>query len=391
MAMLDGIRVLSLNHFLLGPLAAQILGDLGADVVTVEPVGGSFSRNWAGGDIWVDKTSVFYLCAHRNKRSIVANLKTDEGVKIVRRLIEKSDVLMENFRPGVLDRMRLGYDEAKAINPRLIYASGSGWGGSGPYAKKPGQDLLMQAFSGLAHTTGSERPTPAGASIVDHHGAMILAAAILAALVARSRDGKGHRVEVDLMSAALDLQVEPLVAWFNGGAGRSTRPPGNVAGWAYAAPYGIYQAADGFIALSLGPLDKMAKVFGDDRLASLTEQDCWARPREISELFAQNTSARSVSEILAAFEDEGLWAARVNDFEAVANDPQIVHLGIFEDVLLADGNRVRLVRHPAIYDGERPGTRLPPPALGADTDSILQELGYDSHEVQALRANGSIA
>jgi crotonobetainyl-CoA:carnitine CoA-transferase CaiB-like acyl-CoA transferase len=391
MAMLDGIKVLSLNHFLLGPLAAQILGDLGADVVMVEPVGGSFSRNWAGGDIWVDKTSVFYLCAHRNKRSIVVDLKSDQGVEIVKRLLAGSDVLMENFRPGVLDRMGLGYDPVKAINPTLIYASGSGWGTSGPYAKKPGQDLLMQAFSGLAQTTGRDRPTPAGASIVDHHGAMIFAAAILASLVARSRDGKGHRVEVDLMSAALDLQVEPLVAWFNGGAGRPTRPPANVAGWTYSAPYGIYQAADGFIALSLGPLDKMARVFGDDRLAAITESDCWARPSEISEIFAQNTLRRSVGEILNAFEAEALWAARVNDFDAVFDDPQVKHLGIFEDVTLADGNRVRLVRHPATYDGERPGTRLPPPGLGADTDSILSELGFEGKEIEALRAKGRVA
>lgn len=391
MDLLSGTTILSLNHFLLGPLAAQILGDLGADVIMVEPPKGSFSRNWAGGDIWVRDTSVFYLCAHRNKRSIAVDLKTDAGRDVVRRLIEGCDVLMENFRPGVLDRMGLGYEDARALNPSLIYASGSGWGASGPYAKKPGQDLLMQAFCGLAQTSGRDAPSPAGASIVDHHGAMVFATSILAALVARMRDGKGRRVEVDLMSAALDLQVEPLVAWFNGGEGRDTRPPGQVAGWTYPAPYGIYPATDGHLALSLGPMAKMAEVFDDPRLAAFDDRDCWTRAAEISELFRENTAKRSVADTVNAFEAAGLWAAPVNDFDALADDPQVQHAGVFEDVTLADGTPVRLVRHPASYDGVRPGTRRPPPALGADGDEIMKEFGFSAAEIDEIRRAGGIA
>lgn len=386
--MLDGIRVLSLNHFLLGPLAAQILGDLGAEVVMVEPPGGSFTRAWAGGDIRVGGRSVFYLCANRNKRSIALDLKAEPGREVVRRLIARSDVLMENFRPGVLDRMGLGWEAARAINPSLIYASGSGWGGSGPYAGKPGQDLLMQAFCGLAQTTGEARPTPVGASVVDHHGGMILAAAIMAALIGRARDGKGHRVEVDLMSAALDLQVEPLVAWLNGGAGRPTRPRGHVAGWTYPAPYGIYPAADGHVALSLGPLDRMARALAAEALAGFSGAETWTRSAEMSAIFAAATARRTVAEILSAFEAEGLWAARVNGFGDLAGDPQVRHLGVIEEVALADGTPVRLVRHPASYDGERPGTRRAPPELGADTAAILRELGYDEEAARGLMGEG---
>lgn len=391
MGMLDGIKVLSLNHFLLGPLAAQVLGDLGADVVMVEPAGGSFSRTWAGGDIRVGGRSVFFLCAHRNKRSIVVDLKSDGGREVVRRLIARSDVLVENFRPGVLARMGLGWEEARAINPMLIYASGSGWGGSGPYATKPGQDLLMQAFCGIAETTGKDRPTPVGASIVDHHGGMILAASIMAALIGRMRDGKGHRVEMDLMSAALDLQVEPLVAWFNGGAGRQTRPKQHIAGWTYPAPYGIYPASDGHVALSLGPLDRMARALAEERLSRFREEETWSRGAEMSAVFAEATRRMTVAQILAAFETEGLWASRVNSFADLADDPQIRHVGVFEDVPLADGTVVRLVRHPATYDGHRPGTRIAPPELGADTAAILHELGYDEAASQDLRAEGCVA
>ena len=390
MELLKDIKILSLNHFLLGPLAAQILGDLGADVTSVEPLEGSFSRQWAGGDIWVDDYSVFYLCAHRNKRSIGINLKSESGIAVVKKLIAETDVLMENFRPGVLDRMGLGYEDVKKINPSIIYASGSGWGSSGPYATKPGQDLLMQAFCGLAHTSGKDSPTPAGASIVDHHGGMILAASIMAAMIGKLRDGKGRRVEVDLMSAALDLQVEPLVAFMNGGANRNTRPEGHVAGWSYPAPYGIYPAKDGHVALSLGPLPAMAKALSAPELAEYTEADTWHKAEEVSGVFAASTITMTVDEVIDRFEEHRLWAAPVNSFDALPDHPQIKHQQVFEDVTLTNGDNIRLVRHPATYDGHRPGTRLPPPALGADTDAILGELGFDAGAIAEMRAQGGV-
>lgn len=390
MDLLKDIKILSLNHFLLGPLAAQVLGDLGADVTSVEPPDGSFSRKWAGADIWIDDYSVFYLCAHRNKRSIGINLKSEAGIEVVKRLIAETDVLMENFRPGVLDRMGLGYEDVKRINPDIIYASGSGWGSSGPYAAKPGQDLLMQAFCGMAHTTGKDSPTATGASIVDHHGAMILAASIMAALIGKLRDGKGRRVEVDLMSAALDLQVEPLVAFLNGGGNRNTRPEGNVAGWTYPAPYGIYPTMDGHVALSLGPLPAMAKALSAPELASFTDTDTWRKAEEMSAVFAEHISVMTVAEVLERFEENRLWAAPVNSFDALPDDPQIKHQKVFEEVTLTNGANIKLVRHPATYDGHRPGTRLPPPMLGADTDAILYELGFDSTTINEMRAQGGV-
>ncbi len=210
MDLLAGLRVVSFNHFLAGPVAAQILGDLGADVIAVEPIEGAFQRKWAVANHFVDGQSVNLLATARNKRSIAVDLKSEDGRDVVRRLLKDADVLMENFRPGTMARLGLGHEQLRADNPRLIYAAATGFGADGPSRDRPGQDLLLQALSGLAARTGRADgpPTAVGAVIVDHHAAAIYAMSILAALFARNRTGKGSLVEVNLLQAALDLQVE---------------------------------------------------------------------------------------------------------------------------------------------------------------------------------------
>jgi len=207
MDILEGIRVLSFNHFLLGPMGTQVLADLGADVICVEPVSGAFQRHWGGANHKVDGETMLHLCGNRNKRSLAVDIKSPEGSTVIKKLILTTDVLSENFRPGVMDKLGFGYEAVRKINPKIIYAAASGYGQDGPYSKRPGQDLVIQALSGLANINGSENqpPTPVGVSAVDHHGAQILAMSILAALFHRERTGKGSRVDVDLLSAALDL------------------------------------------------------------------------------------------------------------------------------------------------------------------------------------------
>ena len=221
--LLSGTRVVSFNHFLLGPMGIQMLGDLGADVVAVESTDGAWQRHWAGGDIWQDGQSVLYLCANRNKRSVAIDLKSARGQELALRLVDGADVVAENFRPGVMDKFGLGYESLKARKPGLVYASASGYGPDGPYVDRPGQDLLAQALFGMMAITGqaSTGPRPAGVSVVDHHGAALFAMGILAAIVRRQRTGQGCRVDASLMQSALDLQAEPLVAWLNA----ATKPP----------------------------------------------------------------------------------------------------------------------------------------------------------------------
>ena len=391
MTMLDGVRVLSFNHFLLGPMGMQVLGDLGADVIAVEPVGGAFQRNSSGNDQRADGDSLLHLCANRNKRNIAVDLKSEEGREIVGRLIAKTDVICENFRPGVMDRFGFGYDDAKAINGSVIYASASGFGGDGPYRERPGQDLVVQAMSGLAMITGSEEqsPVPVGVSAVDHHGAQILAMSILAALVRRGRSGEGCRVEVDLLSAGLDMQCESLVCWANGEP-VPQRPPANIAGWYYPAPYGIYKSADGHMAISLGPMATLGTALDLPALADFSDSETFSRSGEIAALIQGQVVNWPNFEIEARLEAHSLWYARVNDYAAVMADPQVVHNGSFMTVDGANGEPITLLGHPARYDGERPGVRLPPQPIGAQTAEVLAEIGYDDGAIAAMAEAGKI-
>ena len=227
--LLQGIRVISFNHFLLGPMGIQALADLGADVIAVEPPDGAWQRHWSSGDIWHDGQGMLHICSNRNKRSIALDLKMPKGKEIALELIASADVVAENFRPGVMDKLGLGYDALRRHKPALIYASASGYGPDGPYAQRPGQDLLAQALFGLMAITGQPEtgPRPVGVSVVDHHGAALFAMGILAALVRRERTGKGCRVDASLLQAALDLQAESLdgLAQCSQAAGERERAP----------------------------------------------------------------------------------------------------------------------------------------------------------------------
>jgi crotonobetainyl-CoA:carnitine CoA-transferase CaiB-like acyl-CoA transferase len=391
---LQGIRVISFNHYLMGPLGVQLLADMGADVVAVEPVQGAWQRHWGGADRHVDGQSVLFLAANRNKRSLALNLKSPEGVEIARRLVKSADVLAENFRPGVMAKMGLGYEDLRAENPRLIYAAGSGYGPDGPYVERPGQDLLIQALSGLAAITGNsqDRARAVGVSVVDHHGAALFAMGILAALVARATSGRGCRVDVDLLSAGLHLQSESLTTYFNGGEPpRSVNPPPHCGGWYYSAPYGIYPTLDGQMAISLNPLDKLAAALDIPELARFSSGEALSRREEIAELIAGCLARRSTGQWLAALSGTDIWYAPVNDYEAVKDNPQVRHNDSLLTVPGATGTPITLVGHPVRYDGEVPPVRLPPQPLGAQTEEILHELGYAGAEIERMMAEGIVA
>ena len=391
MPMLDGVRVLSFNHFLLGPMAMQALGDLGADVIAVEPVDGAFQRKWGGADRRVDGETMLQVCANRNKRSLAIDLKAPESAAVVRRLIARADVLCENFRPGVADKLGFGYDAARAVKPDIVYAAASGFGPDGPYRDRPGQDLVIQALSGLAHITGARgsAPVPVGVSAADHHGAALLAMAILAALFRRERTGEGCRVDIDLLSAALDLQMESLVCFANGPP-LETRPPAPIAGWYFPAPYGVYRTADGHMAISLGPMDALARALDLPRLAAIGQSESFARNGEIAAEIQAAVAGMETDALALRLQRERLWFAPVNDYEAVMADPQVRHNGSFVGAETDGGAPLTLVAHPVRYDGVRPGVRLAPQPIGAQSAAILAEAGYDDDEIEALIAAGAV-
>ncbi|MEP7456210.1 CaiB/BaiF CoA-transferase family protein [Phyllobacterium sp. SB3] len=393
MRMLEGVKVISFNHFLMGPLGAQILGDLGADVIAIEALGGAFQRNWSPNDTYVGDESLLFACANRNKRSLALDLRSEEGKQIARKLIAEADVVSENFRPGVMERLGLGYEQAREINKHIVYASASGYGPDGPYREKPGQDLLVQALSGLVAVTGRQ-PDGAravGASVVDHHGAALLAVGILAALLRARQTGEGCRVDVSLLAAALDLQTESLTTYLNGKRPIDIRQPGNVAGWGMQGPYGVYPARDGSIAISLCTNQELGEALEEPELSAISDEDNFPRREELSSLTERGTRKFTIAELKERFTAKHVWHMPVNDYEAVEEDPQVQHnkhiIGVGS---AASDATLKLLSHPIRYDGRSPEIRLAPQPLGAQSRDILAELGYSHEEVEQHIKNGVI-
>ncbi len=389
--MLEGIKVLSFTHFLQGPAAVQMLADVGADVIKIEPPGGAFERSWTGFDAYVEGVSMFFLLGNRNQRSISLDLRDERAREIVWRLMKEADVLIENYRPGVLQRMGFGYDEVREINPRLVYCSCTGYGSSGPYLKRPGQDLLLQAISGMTMLSGEadSPPTPVGSAIVDQHAAALAAFGVVAALQARERTGKGTLVESNLLNAALDLQIEPFTYYLNKGPlWPRTHPP--TRSRFQPAPYGNYRTQDGWIAVSLTPTEKLASALSRPVLAEFSHpKDNVRRREELNRIVYDALTTRTTADWMTTFDEHDIWYAPVNDYDQVEADPQVAHNRIIMDVEHPQAGPIRLLAHPVRYNGAAPPLTRQPPRQGEHTREVLAELGYEPDEINTLVEAGA--
>ena len=390
---LKNVRVVSFNHFLAGPVAAQFLGDLGADVVAVEPLGGAFQRKWAVAGHFVDGQSVNHLTTGRSKRSIAIDMKNGAGKELTRRLIASADVVMENFRPGTMSRLGFDPDELKAKHPRLIYATITGYGSDGPFAHRPGQDLLLQSMSGLAAHTGRADgpPVPVGSVVIDHHAAVLCVAGILAALLERVATGKGRRVDVSLLQAAVDLQGESIGAWLNGAPHAANRGAEGTAAWFSPGGYGIHATTDGHVAISMSTPAALAAALDIPELADLPDAASFERQGDITRQVGRSVAGMTTAETVARLDAAGIWNAEVEGYDSLPNNPQLQHLEAFPTMTGVTGAEVTLVGHPVRYDGEAPTVTRAPQALGAQTREILAELGVTHEEIDRLAAEKVVA
>jgi len=386
------MRVVSFCHYLQGPACTQYLADMGADVIKVEPLQGAFERHWSGGKSYIGDVTAFLLATNRNKRSLAVNLKTSAGKEVVLRLIDTADVIMENYRPGVLDRLGFGYEAIRERKPDIIYASASGLGATGPAANRPGQDLLMQARSGLIAATGGgeNAPTVVGAAIIDQHGAALLAMGILGAYVRKLQTGKGARVETNLFVAGIDLQSEALAMYYAAPDRASLMQRDcHVGSWYHDAPYGLYELKDSRIVLSMNDPAKLADALDSDALRALNTIDRYVERDRYARTVAAVLQEHSLADIATAFDAYGIWYERVQNYEDLLHDPQVIHNAAFGHANVR-GKTATFVNHPLRYDGELPSCRRVPLAPGADSVELLSELGYGAEEKRRLIESGAI-
>ena len=377
---LEGLVVLDMSQFLSGPYCSLRLMDLGARVIKIErPDGGDLSRRLYLSDTEIGGDSTIFHAINRAKESLAIDLKDEADLAALRKLIGKADVLIQNFRPGVIQRLGLDYEAVSKINPRLVYASISGYGEEGPWVKRPGQDLLAQSRSGLMWLNGDEGqgPVPFGLAVGDMLAGAAAAQGILAALVRRGVKGTGSHVETSLLEALVDFQFEVLTTYLNDGR-RLPKRSGFRSAHAYlAAPYGVYAAKDGYLAIAMTPIPRLADLLGLDALAPYRDDpSSWFTQRDaIKAIIAARIAAKTVEEWLAILEPADVWCAKVLDWDELVESDGFKTLDMLQTVTRDDGVSILTTRSPLRVDGKRPAVTSAAPRIGEHSAAIRKEFG----------------
>jgi crotonobetainyl-CoA:carnitine CoA-transferase CaiB-like acyl-CoA transferase len=392
MSVLDGYRVLDLSIAMAGPLASMRLGDLGADVIKVEPTAGEWQRHAAAGGAQGNEVNASFLSLNRNKRSLAIDLKAERGRSLLAGLVETADVFLQNYRPGVAERLGVDYDSIRSINPRIVYVSISGYGETGPYVSRPGQDLLLQAMAGALYSGGTtDQPPQAGPYfLADAITAYSAFEGVLAALLHRERTGEGQVVRVNMLDALIAMQMQELSVRTVGGV-RQQRGSAIHAHTYIRAPYGIYPTSDGYLSLAFADLALLAELLGAPELAQWdAEKHGFTHRDEISTIVADRLVTGTTAHWLEVLGGRGVWVGPVNSYEELLEDPQVRHNGSFVTYEHPTEGTVTTPGHAFSMSLTPPAVTRPAPLTGEHTREVLSDLGLGEDELDRLAADGTV-
>lgn len=390
---LSGYRVIDCSIAMAGPFAAQRLGDLGADVIKIEPTQGEWQRYAAAGGATGNAMNVSFLSLNRNKRSVALDLKAEDGKQALAELIAGADVFLQNYRPGVAARLGVDYTSLTKINPSIVYVSISGYGEDGPYRDRPGQDLLLQALSGAMLSAGrdGDEPAPAGQYLADAVTASSAFEGVLAALLHRERTGEGQLITVNMLDALTTLQMQELSVFTVGDKAqqRSAEPHAHVY---IRAPYGIFATSDGYLAMAFADLPQLGKLIDEPSFAEWSgEVEGWSRRDEIHAKTAAKLRRQPTEHWLRTLGEAGIWVGPVQGYAELVDDPQIRHNETFVEYDHPTEGRVKTPGFPYKFSATPAQVYRGAPGIGEHTREVLAEAGLDTERIEHLLRSGAAA
>ena len=384
---LKGVKVIDFSHAWAGPTCTMLLGDAGADTIKVEPTTGDFYRTAMDGAVFIN--------VNRNKRSIALDLKTNEGRRIALKLLERADVLVENFVPGVMDRLGLGYQTISKMNPRMIYCSISGFGQEGPYHKRPSFDPVAQAMSGIMLATGEPDRPPVRIlpPMLDYSAGIHAAYGIIIALLNREQTGKGERIDISLMDIGI-VQMGAFVTHYTMTGELPERMGSAHKAW---APYQAFEASDGWVLIAVASDEMWLNLCKVLKLEDLGNDSRYATPqsrrkhrKELTESLTKVTRQYRARELESLLSEAGVPSGQLRNIAEVMEDPQVKARHLIDDIEYPGLGKIKVVKNPIFFSGHAPRTQLQAPQLGEHTAAVLAELGYSEAEIQRLEDTGIV-
>jgi CoA:oxalate CoA-transferase len=373
---LEDYLVIDFSQFLSGPSAALKLADLGARVIKIEkPVTGDICRHLYTSNVIMNGESSVFHAINRNKESFAADIKSETDKAQIWELVKQADVVMHNFRPGVMERLGFDYDSVKKINPTVIYGEISGYGNEGPWKDKPGQDLLLQSLTGLTWLTGNAGgPVPMGLSIIDMLAGNHLAQGILACLLRKTVSGEGGLVQVSMLESAIDFQFEAITTYYYDGK-LPERSENNNAHAYLGAPYGIYKTSDGYMALAMGSIPQLGTLLSCNAMLAYTDvSQAFHKRDEIKAILANHLLTNTTEHWLDILQKADIWCADVLSWDKLMQHEGFTSLDMLQNVSMSDGFQYQTTRSPIRIDGEIFTSTKGSPKLGEDNTAIINQL-----------------